>query len=128
LITETIQIKKPLTELQKLELLADISKSDDRIKDLENGIDEMKADIKPLKEAQERERDNISQALANYKCGFIMENYECSVVYDKGMATYYDIKNGEKVDERPLTESEQLGLTENRIDAEKIIREASAVE
>jgi signal transduction histidine kinase len=127
-ITETIQIRKPLTEQQKVEMLADISKSNDKIAEIELQIDDLKERIKLLKDPQEVERNNIAQVLANYKAGFILENIECSVVYDKGIASFYSVDNGEKVDERPISEQEQLSLSENRIDAEKIIRQANEEE
>jgi hypothetical protein len=81
-----------------------------------------------LKESIELQSDIINMSLAHYKLGYVPENVECSVVYDKGMATYYDCKNGEKVDERPIDEKEQLQLSNRLIDAEDIIRESSAVE
>ena len=124
-LTETIQRHVALTQLQKVELLDQISIANDKIAELEDRIDDLKEQIKPLKASQETEKDNISQALANYKAGFCPVNVECSVVYDGGMARYYDVVSGELIDEHPITEEEQLRLNENRIDAEKIIRQAS---
>ena len=127
-ITETIQLKEPLTEEQKLGLLDDIVKASDRIKELELHIDDLKEQIKPLKEAIDRENDNISQAIENRKAGFIMVNVECEARYEKNVASYYSVATGEKVLERDISEEEQLRLSENRIDAEDIIRQASKEE
>lgn len=122
-ITETIQIQNPLTEEQKLGLLDDIVTATDRIAELTMQIEDFKEQIKPLKEAIDRENDNISQAIANRKAGFIMVNVECEPKYENGIASFYSIETGDKILERPITEEEQLRLSENRIDAEKIIRQ-----
>jgi len=127
-LTETIQVQVPLTDVQKIELLNDIATAYNRMYELENqivGFDEQK---KLLKDAIKRENDNVAQALATKKAGFIPQNIECTVVYMDKVAVYYDVKTGEKVDERPINESEQLALSENRVDAEKIIRESSKEE
>jgi hypothetical protein len=95
---------------------------------LELEIDDLKKKIKPLKDSQESERDNISMVLANYKAGSIPVNVECSVVYNGGMTKYYSTESGELVEEHQTSEEEQLMLTGNRTDAEKIIRQASKEE
>lgn len=127
-LTETIQIMKPLTDAQRLELLDQIANSYDQIAELELRLDDLKEQMKPLKDSIESEKDSVAQALANKKAGFTPVNVECFVVYNGNTATYTSIETGEIVRERVLSADEQLQLSENRIDAEKIIRESSAKE
>jgi hypothetical protein len=127
-LTETIQIQKPLTQEQKVELLNDIATAYDRIYELEMNIADLDEQKKPLKDAIKREHDNVAQALATKKAGFIPQNVEVTVVYGTNTVNYYDAKTGEKVDERPITEAEQLQLSEHRTDAEKIIRDSEKEE
>jgi hypothetical protein len=124
-LTETIQIMKPLTDAQRLELLDQIAYSYDKIAELELQLDDLKEQMKPVRDSIESEKDNVAQALANKKAGFIPVNVECFVVYNGDTATYTSVETGEIVRERVLSESEQLQLSENRVDAEKIIREDS---
>jgi len=127
-LTETIQIQKPLTEAQRLELLDQIANSYDKMEELELALDDLKEQMKPLKDAIESEKDSVAQALANKKAGFLPENVDCVVTYSGKTAIYTSIETGEIVQERELTESEQLSLGGHRIDADKIIREHTANE
>jgi hypothetical protein len=121
-ITKTVQIRKPLTNEQKDNLLKEIS-------DAQLIIDErneaLKAFRDTIKEIIEQQSDIIEMSLANYRAGSLPENVECSITYLDGKAKFVDIKTGEVVDEHEITEAEQLMLSENRVDAEDIIRQAS---
>ncbi len=56
--------------------------------------------------------------------GFEVTTKECSVKYENGETISYDKDTGEELERRPMTEGEQTRLTEHRIDAEDLIRQA----
>ncbi len=59
------------------------------------------------------------------RSGYEMRPKEVDLDYKtKGIVKYVDKETGEVLEERPLTEDEQLRLTGKRIDAEDIIRQA----
>ena len=118
-ITEKIQIKKPLNEGQKDELLKQICF------DYEE-IDRLKADLKEytedIKGQIEEKQDDVRMALGSYKQGGVFENIDCFVKYENSKTQYISVLTGEVVEEHETTEGEQLKITEHRIDAEDIIR------
>ena len=118
-ITEKIQIKKPLNEGQKDELLKQICRDYDEISRLKADLKEYTEDIKGQIEAK---NDDVLMSLGTYKQGGIFENVECFVKYANGKTQYISVATGEVVEEHETTEEEQLKLTEHRIDAESIIR------
>jgi hypothetical protein len=126
-ITKTIQIKVPLTDAEKLEILSQITEADTVIKVKSFELDDLKEQEKVLKEAIEDQREIMSSLCTENKMGYKMKNVDCTVTYLKGIAKYIDVATGEVVDEHPMTESEQLILSENKVirDAEDIIREDS---
>jgi len=70
----------------------------------------------------------ISSILSKYHNGFEVKNVECKATYLDGEVTFTDALTGEIVEQRAMTEEEQLQLSEGRIDAEDIIRQASKEE
>ena len=118
-ITEKIQIKKPLNEGQKDELLKQICRDYDE-------IDRLKADLKEytedIKGQIEEKQDDVRMSLGTYKQGGIFENVECFVKYENGKTQYISVATGEVVDEHSTTDEEQLRLNSNAVDAEVIIR------
>lgn len=53
-----------------------------------------------------------------------MRPREADVNYEKGIVKFLDKETGEIIEERPMTQDEQLRLNSIATDAEKIIRQA----
>jgi hypothetical protein len=128
-LTERIQIHKPLSEEQKAQLFLQIIEARSVIHSIQDDLDQRVEELKDFKkeaEARMSEQDAIiDSACQNYRQGYLPENVDCVVKYNGNIATFYDVKTGEKVDERPLSDEEQLRLARNRVDAEDIIKEFS---
>ena len=118
-LTEKIQIQKPLSNEQKEALWTEISNAYINIQKKDEELKSFKEAIKTYVETQQ---DIIDMNLTNYRLGYVPENVECVIRYEKGMTKYFAVATGEMVEEHPTTEEEQLRLTENRIDAESVIR------
>lgn len=119
MITEKIQIHKPLTEAQKDELLKQIADAYLKINQKEVELKEFKDQIK---EDIEEQQGLIDMSIGSYRMGYIPENVECIVKYTDGKTQYVSVLSGEIIEEHETTEEEQLKLTEQRVDAEDIIR------
>jgi coenzyme F420-reducing hydrogenase alpha subunit len=118
-LTRNIEIKTPLTNEQKEEMLKKISEARQIIEDETEALKEHRDDVKTKVETQD---DIISQCISTYRKGYTSKVMECSATYILGEATFTD-KDGVIVEQRPMTDSEQMMLSENRIDAESIIRQ-----
>jgi hypothetical protein len=118
-LTQRIEIKKPLTADEKDNLLKKIS---DARSIIETETDELKIHRESVKDTCDAQDDIITNCVEVYRKGYNSKLAECSVKYKDNEATFTDMATGEIVDQRPMTEAEQLRLTSNFIDAEKIIR------
>ena len=118
-ITTNIQVKRPISNKEKTEILAKIVESDQIITDL---TVELKAYTKVKKDAIEQELGNISRCCQLARDGFENVTHECTVDYANNISKFTDIHTGEIVEEHPTTEEEQLRLSSNWKDAEEIIR------
>ena len=119
-ITTNIQVKRPISNKEKGELLATIVESDQIIRDLTL---ELKDYTKAKKEAIEVELTTISQCCQLARDGFENVTHECTVKYEDGMTKFTDIHTGEMVEEHKTTDEEQLHLSSKWQDAEEIIRQ-----
>lgn len=126
-ITKTIEVKTPLTEKEKDELLKQISSARKVIREQEDNLKAFREDVK---EECEKQEAIIDESCDRYEKGFTTKLIKATVVYDKDIATFYDAETGEKVEERPMTYAEQLSLTDNKtvMDAEEFIRRANLKE
>ena len=118
-MTINIQQKRKVTEKEKSGLLSEIVEADEIITNLTIELKEYTAD---KKEAIEELRLIIGRCCRLARDGFEEETHECEASYVDGVAKFTDIHSGEVVEERPMTEKEQLALSEHIIDAEQIIR------
>lgn len=118
-MTINIQAKRKVTEKEKSGLLAEIVNADEIITNLSIELKEYTSD---KKEAIEQQRLIIGRCCKLARDGFEEETHECEASYINGMAKFTDIHSGEVIEERPMTEQEQLTLNEHSIDAEQIIR------
>jgi hypothetical protein len=120
-LTRNIEIKTALTNEQKDDLLKQISEARLIIEDETEALKQHKDDVKDKCETQD---DIISTCIATWRKGYTSKVIECSATYILGEATFTD-KDGVIVEQRPMNESEQMMLSENRIDAEDIIRNSN---
>lgn len=121
-ITRNIEIKTPLTPDQIKDILQKVSEAH---LEIERQQEELKIARESCKSECERQDEIISQCLARYRRGYDVKTCECFAKYENGEATFTDAKTGEIVEQRAISEEEQLQLSSNRIDAEDIIRQAS---
>lgn len=126
-LTRNIEIKKKYSNADKLELLKQIAEHDEAINEKQMELSDLQDKAKAIKEYIATKHEEISSLCSKYRLGYESTWTECSVVYEKGEAIFTDA-NGEIVEQRPMTEAEQLQLTENRVDAEDVIRAASKAE
>lgn len=124
-LLETLWIKHTFNSNEIVALAQEMSRAQSVIADK---TDELKSAVASIK-AEIAMQETVSNSCAKKLCaGYEMLPKECVVTYDKGIAKYVDKHSGEVLQERGMTEEEQLKLTEKRIDAETVIREASANE
>ena len=124
-LTQTIYVKYTFTDTESLELsrkmagaVASISERMDELKSVSTTI---KADIT----VQEGILNSCAEKL---RFGYEMRPVECDVKYDNNIAKFVNMASGEVVEERPMTQDEQMRLNERRIDAEVLIRQSSQEE
>lgn len=121
-LTQRIEVKTPLTADEKDDLLKQIS---DARQIIEEQTEDLKIHRETVKDTCDTQDDIISKCVGIYRKGYNSKIVECEVRYSDGNATFTDIITGEIVEQRPMTETEQLRLTSKFIDAENIIREDS---
>lgn len=102
------------------------------LSDAEKKSTELQVEFKVIKDDfKERiiQQDDIIHRNAQIlRDGFEMRPVECSVEYAYGRVKFTDVATGDIIEERDMTEDEQMRMSENRIDAEQIIRQSSAEE
>ena len=118
-ITTNIQVKRPISNKEKQDILAKIVESDKIVSDLTAELTEYTAG---KKENIEQERMNISRCCQLARDGFENVTHECTVKYEEGMTKFTDIHSGDMVEEHKTTDEEQLHLTDKWVDAETVIR------
>lgn len=118
-LTHTIYVKYTFGDKESLDLsrkmaraLAAISEKGDELKSVSTTI---KADIA----VQEGILHSCAEKL---RSGYEMRPVEADVKYEKGIVKYVDRDTGEILEERPVTQDEQLMFSGKRTDAEDIIR------
>ena len=121
-LTQRIEVKKPLTADEKDELLKQISDAREMIEEQTEDLKIHRESVKDICDAQD---DIISKCVELYRKGYNSKMVECEVKYSDGETTFFDVNSGEIVEQRPMTETEQLRLTSKFVDAENIIREDS---
>lgn len=127
-LTRNIEIKKKFSNPDKLELLKQIAEHDEAINEKQMELSDLQDKAKAIKEYIGTKHEEISSLCSKYRLGYESTWTECVATYNDGIATFTDEKTGEIVEQRPMTEAEQLQLSENRVDAEDIIRAASKAE
>lgn len=126
-ITKNVEIKRKYTDADKLALLEQITEADKVVKAKQYELAGLQDSVKSLKEAIAGQYEIISDLCDKYRLGYESKWTECSVTYADGIATFVD-KNGVIVEQREISEEEQLQLNSGFTDAENIIRQASKEE
>jgi len=120
-ITETIWIKHVLAGDEIMDLAQKMARAEASINEKLDQLKSVSAAIKAEIATQEGILHSCAEKL---RSGYEMRPKEVSVNYDKGLVKYVDKETGEILEERSMTQDEQLRLSDVRIDAEDIIRQA----
>jgi chromosome segregation ATPase len=120
--TKIIQVKRPLSNEAKDDLLKQMSEIRKRKYDLSVELDDLKEKSKELKDQIEQLIDDSDSLILQYDSGFTPENVDCEIKYNDGKTQYVNVNTGEIEQEYDTTDKEQLILNNNAVDAEDIIR------
>ena len=124
-LTETIWTKHVFSGDEVLELGQKMARAESIISEK---ADQLKSVTTAIK-AEIASHEAILHACAEkLRTGYEMRPKDVDISYEKGIVKYVDKETGEILEERPMTQDEQLRLSGKRIDAEDIIREASEEE
>ena len=118
-ITETRHLTRVFTPQEREQFVQDMFRE-------ENAIAEQQLNLEAYKEQVKAE---IGQHEANLlviknklRTGNEQTPVQCVVKYEDGKAKYYRKDTGEFVDERPMSDREQMSLAGGFTDAEQVIR------
>lgn len=127
-LTQVIWVKRDFTDEEKIELGRQMADADER---LSAKSDELDAEADAFKETRKRLEGEMSAIQLElhdhakmFRRGYEEIRKECTVKYDGNRAMFYDKDTGELVEDRELTEAEQMRLSGKAVDAEDVIREA----
>ena len=128
-LTQIIFVKKPFTDEQKIELGKQMADAEERLSAKSDELDAEADAFKETKKRLEGEMSAIQMELHDhasmFRQGYESVQAECFVTYDGTIVKFTDKTTGEVVEEREMTEAEQLRLSGKMVDAENVIREAS---
>jgi hypothetical protein len=119
LLTETRHIKRVFTSEERDEFLRQMFRLRDDVGEREDELEAFKTTKKAEIAVLEAEVGVIENNLRN---GYEQVPVQCIVKYENNKAIYIQKSTGEFVEERPMTEREQLNLAGGFTDAEQIIR------
>lgn len=121
-LSQTIWVKHIFSEEELMELAQKMARSEAIISEKTDNLKSVTTAIKAEITAEEGVLHSCAERL---RSGYEMRTRECDVNYEKGVVKYVDKETGEILEERPMTQEEQMRLTATVQDAEDIIREAS---
>lgn len=124
-LTETRFMKYTFTDRESLDLARKMGRAEASINEK---MDELKSVSSSIKADIATQEGILHSCAEKLRSGYEMRPVECDVKYEKGIAKFIDKSTGEVVEERPMTQDEQLRLSEGWVDAEKVIRDASEEE
>ncbi len=121
-LTETIYTKYEFTEEEKMGLAHKMASAEANIN---RKLEELKSASTTIKADIAVQEGILHSSAEKLRSGYEMRPKEVAIDYKtKGIVKYVDKDTGEVLEERPITEDEQLRLTGKRVDAEDIIRQA----
>ncbi len=121
-LTETIYTRHSFSEKEMLELSQKMAGAEAAISRKTEELKSVSTTIKADMAVQESILHGCAEKL---RSGYEMRPRECLVDYTtKGMVKYVDKETGEVLEERPITQDEQLRLSGKVTDAEDVIRQS----
>jgi hypothetical protein len=118
-ITETRHLTRAFTTEEKEAMMQEMFSEQDAIGEKECELDAYKKQV----QAEISQHEATIGVLKNkLRTGYEKIPVQCIVKYDGGKAKYYRKDTGEFVDERPMSDHEQMNLAGGFTDAEQIIR------
>lgn len=124
-LTETIWTKHTFTGEEVMDLGQKMARAEATISEKADQLKSVSTSIKAEIATHEGVLHTCAEKL---RSGYEMRPKDVDLEYEKGIVKYVDKETGEIIEERPMTQEEQLRLSGKRIDAEDIIREASEEE
>jgi|SRR5450759_255679 len=122
ILTETRHIKRIFAPGELQEFLQQMFRLKDDVGEIESEMDS----FKKTKQAEIASRDAEIEVIENkLRNGYEQTPIQCVVEYEDNKAKYYNKTTGEFIEERSLTEQEQMKLAGGWTDADKIIRAVS---
>ncbi len=115
-LSETIWIKHVLTNDEVVELAQKMAMAESSITEKADQLKSVSTTIKAEIATQEGILHSCAEKL---RSGYEMRPREADVTYEKGIVKYVDKGTGEILDERPMTQEEQLRLNSAGTDREK---------
>ncbi len=120
-LTQTIYVKYTFTDKEFLALSRKMASAEAAIGER---MDELKSVSTTIKADIATQEGILHSCAEKLRSGYEMRPTECDVKYDKGIAKFVNKSTSEVVEERPMTQDEQLRLSERWVDAETVIRQA----
>jgi hypothetical protein len=108
-LSKTIQIKKPLTDSDRSELLKQITEAEAIIC---KRSEELKAYKDTVKDIVDQHQEIISKCCTKARAGYILKNIEVNITYEGSKEIFTD-DNGEIVDHSIIVAEQQLDLGDN---------------
>ena len=121
-LSETIWVKHVFESEEVLELGQKMARAESVISEK---ADQLKSVTTAIKAEIAQHEAVLHTCTEKLRSGYEMRPKEVDIQYESGIVKYVDKDTGEIIEERPMTQDEQLRMTGTRIDAEDIIREAS---
>lgn len=122
---QILQVKRPYEDKEMIEYSHNIADALGVITEKELELKEFASEIKSAIAEQD---DIVTACAVKIRMGYEMIPVECVVTYDKNIVTFVSKETGEIVEQREITEEEQMRLTSKWVDAEQVIRESSEEE
>ena len=124
-MTQFIEKKRPYSDQEIMKYSYEMAEA---MEVIENKILEQKEFDKKIKDEIAGQEVIMSDCAARIRQGVEIIPVECTVTYAEKVVTFTEKNTGEIVEQREMTEEEQLRLTDKWVDAERIIREDSKKE
>ena len=128
-LTHTVWVKVPFGDEKKLEVAKQMADTEAQMFAKSEELDLEANAFKETKKRLEGEISAIQLRLhdhaVQFRQGYEDVKHECIAAYHDNMVKFTDKDTGEVVEERPMTEAEQLRLSGKMVDAEQVIRQAS---
>jgi hypothetical protein len=108
-LAKTIQIRKPLSDSDRSELLRQITEADSIVC---KQTEELKAHKDAVKDIVDQHQKIISDCCTKARSGYILKNIEVNITYEGSKEIFTD-SNGEIVDSSIIVAEQQLDLGDN---------------